>query len=82
MLLIKLNLDQLIATWCLYAILLGREVLLLYHGFLGIGSLLKTPCRATLGIQSSTSGGKVVLVTRESLFIPNLETRGMVGWVE
>lgn len=61
--------------------LLGSEVLRLYHGFFeGIGSLLKTPCLATLGIRSSISGGSVCLVVgTESLFIPNLETRGM-GW--
>ena len=59
--------------------LLGREALRLYHVFFGgIGSLLKIPCLATLGMCSSISGGSVVLVI-ESLLIPNLETRGM-GW--
>ena len=70
-------------TWCLHVILLGSEVLRLYHGFFrGMGSLLNIPCRATLGIQSSTSGGNVVLLlAQESLFIPNFVTRG-IGWLE
>jgi len=67
------------ATWFLYVevMLLGTEVRLLYHGFLG--SLLKTPFLATLGITSSTSGGRVVLTANESLFTPNFDTRGMGG---